>query len=487
MRSLSHLGMSAVPKILLTATLVPRHEQVLAEYLGVSMSPSESKVLRSSTARPNHFFQFAGVPSFNHASASARRLASLLLEGWNRDPDHSVRGIIFVKSVAKVLSLQVACPFPTSIYHGQMTDEEKDSQLSVWSSGEGQTRWIIATTALLHGVDYPRVDAVIFLENPYGLYDFVQGAGRAGRSGQRSLVAIIHETPLPYPPVPPQEYQCDEEVRALIQSSACRRTAISQVMDTEVTSCAILAGSVRCDNCEGHLHPVITSAITNPPLAPVTPLPVLNTSTAPSDFIPRSPPIPPPASLLRGKVAQQRYQARQEHAKKTRDLISRLSGCFVCRIFAPEHRPCHPSCGLSDISSCSYNPHIPYTCPTAAHRSGWIDWKKKLPRYPKDVKRCFFCGLPDSILTTGQHTADLPAGVKCRYSDTMICAAWHILNTPDLLRGVQTDLGFSPGPDLASSFGNWLISYGLESEDIRLFSVFSWLCKKYYPHMFPES
>jgi hypothetical protein len=63
-------------------------------------------------------------------------------------------------------------------------------------------------------------------------------------------------------------------------------------------------------------------------------------------------------------------------------------------------------------------------------------------------------------------------------------AAWHVLNTPHLLEELKRDLGFVPGPDLFQSFSQWLMAYGSESDDLRLFSVFSWLCKRYYPTAF---
>ena len=58
-----------------------------------------------------------------------------------------------------------------------MLEEDKVSQLASWLSDDHPSRWIVSTTALLHGVDYPRADAIIFLDLPFGLYDFIQGAG----------------------------------------------------------------------------------------------------------------------------------------------------------------------------------------------------------------------------------------------------------------------------------------------------------------------
>jgi hypothetical protein len=42
-------------------------------------------------------------------------------------------------------------------------------------------------------------------------------------------------------------------------------------------------------------------------------------------------------------------------------------------------------------------------------------------------------------------------------------------------------MGFTPGVDAKADFGTWVSQYGSEREDMRLLSVFSWLCRQYYP------
>jgi len=215
-----------------------------------------------------------------------------------------------------------------------------------------------------------------------------------------------------------------------------------------------------------------------PPIARLTPVP--RTRTGVDQFIRRTPPAPLSRSLLNGKSAQMNSGSRRKCSITTKDLISKYSGCFACRIVTPDHGPCHEDCGTSGMSSCAKDPHIPFSCTSLGHEFGWIQWRKQfIP--PGDVRRCFFCWLPDDILVTGQHKAELPSNTKCRYADSMVVAAWHILNMPDLLGAVGQELGFIPGPDLPGSFAIWLMGYGSESEDLRLFSVFSWLCKRFYP------
>jgi len=470
MQALRHLNLATVPKIFLTATLVPAHEHVLADSVGISLS--RTLVLRSPTARANHHLQVASLhPQTGDVFRVGLHLASLLLQSWETDP--SVRGLIFVRSTTALDHLRSSAPFPVCTYHGRMPDQDKDSNLRDWLSPTSTAKWIIATTALLHGVDYPRVDAVIFLESPYGLYDFVQGAGRAGRAGQKSLVVVIHKPPIP-PPFSGNPYTCHEGMRAMLEASTCRRLAISQVMDGCRTSCADLPGSPLCDVCDGQLTPIITEAIEN-----FTPAPI--STPTPTSLLPRSPPPPAYTALFDGMSAREKAQSRSLHAQRAKDLITKFSGCFPCRIGQPEHRPCHDSCQNTGISSCSLSPHLPFSCTTLPHRHGWIEWRKHLLQ-PKDVWRCYFCQLPDSVLSA-THKSDLPSGVKCRYADAPITAAWHVLNTPSLLEPLKRELGFIPGDDLSQSFSQWVMSYGSESEELRLFSVFDWLCKRFYPQI----
>jgi hypothetical protein len=65
-----------------------------------------------------------------------------------------------------------------------------------------------------------------------------------------------------------------------------------------------------------------------------------------------------------------------------------------------------------------------------------------------------------------------------------VVAAWHILHTPRLFEKLQKELGFVPGKDAKATFATWLTKYGSDSEEIRLLTVFSWLCRQYYPNHF---
>ena len=466
MPALVHLRKAPAPKIFLTATLVPDHEKVLAEFVGISHE--QSLVLRSPTARPNHRLQIAAIPLPHTPFTTGLRLASLLMDTWD---DRAIRGIIFVRSLLNLDNVSSSAPFPVCTFHGGMSGQEKDTQLDSWLSEGHPARWMISTTALLHGVDYPRVDAVIFLESPFGLYDFVQGAGRAGRSGQESFIAVLHNGVPRAPRKKENKYACRVEMEGILLSAVCRRLSISRVMDKDETSCSELPSSLPCDICEGHISPLITGAINTPLSAPITTAAVHNPA-------PRSPPRPSPTTLLNAFTAQSNTVARRKHGESIKDLMERYSGCFTCRLKSNDHNPCHTACGNSGVSGCRVTAHLPYSCTNFHYNRGWIDWKKTF-KWPRDVVRCHFCGFPDTVVPYSHKKGGYP-GI-CRYSDTALVASWHILHTPLLFAKLREELNFVPGTDIQATFGVWLTEYGSDSEEIRLLSVFSWLCRQYFP------
>jgi hypothetical protein len=473
MQALVHLRQATVPKIFLTATLVPHHQQILADAVGISLT--RTLVFRSPTARPNHKLQIAKIPRLYSPPLVCLQLASLLTDTWG--DDRAARGIIFVRSLKKLEQISNSSPFPVCTYSGQMSDQQKDDQLNSWLSDSHPAKWMVSTTALLHGVDYPRVDAVIFSESPFGLYDFVQGAGRAGRSGQESLIAVLYNGP---PPPMPNESQhgCRVEMAEVLSKRLCRRASISKVMDGDELSCSEVPNSLPCDICEGKISPLITRAIdTSPALAPA------QENTASNNLTPRSPPTPPPTALLTGFTAQASTKTRKDHAKSIKDLMERFSGCFTCRIESLDHRPCHNKCGNSGVSGCLDSPHRPYECTKLSYKVGWISWKKQGFLWPRDISRCYFCGLPNNVVDL-THKVDGKYPGICQFSDTAVTAAWHVLNSPQLFERLQKEMGFTPGVDAKASFATWLTQYGSDSEDIRLLSVFSWLCRQFYPDYF---
>lgn len=262
----------------------------------------------------------------------------------------------------------------------------------------------------------------------------------------------------------------------VLKAPVCRRASISKFMDGQQISCSELPNSLPCDLCESRTSPLITDAINARQSTSI------QEASSAHDPIPRSPPKPPPASVLTGFAAQANAQARRQHAESVRNLMERFSGCFACRIKSDDHAPCHSICGNSGMSGCSEQNHRIYECTKFTYKNGWMDWKRQSFSWPTDVKRCYFCGFPDSAAGFSHKSKDKQRPGICQFSDSAIAAAWHILHSPKLFSKLQEELGFVPRGDAKASFGAWLTQYGSDSEDIRLLSVFSWLCRQYYPH-----
>lgn len=468
MNALERLRETTCLKVFLTATLLPSHETVLAEACGFPMS--RTHVIRTPIARTNHKLQMAPVAPHRIVDVGLR-LATLLLRKW--ETDETIRGIIFVRSLNKLRVAAESATFPVCTFYGKMTDQEKSSQLHSWLSGEHSAKWMISTTALIHGVDHPRVDAVIFLESPYGLYDLVQGAGRSGRAGQEALVTVIYAG-LPQALPTESPHCCRMEMGEVLNTTACRRLPISKAMDGKGLSCLQLPNSLLCDLCDGRLDPLINHAITSAPSTCV------QTTTPALEPVLQPPPQSSPEALITGYAAHASATARKKHGESVKDLMTRYAGCFVCRIQHDDHSPCHDVCGNSGASGCMVDKHRAYGCTAYTYKIGWMDWKKTFA-WPKDVSRCYFCGFPNSVLPSAHRNDDSRYPGKCQFSDTAVVTAWHILHSPELLEGLKAELGFVPQANERADFATWLVQYGSESEEIRLLSVFSWLCGRYYP------
>ena len=81
--------------------------------------------------------------------------------------------MIYCRSRAAYQELadKLGCDF----YHSGIMDEsERLTKLKKWVDGTGGNRWITATTGLETGVDIKGIVGVVYIEQSYGIVDFVQ-------------------------------------------------------------------------------------------------------------------------------------------------------------------------------------------------------------------------------------------------------------------------------------------------------------------------
>ena len=79
--------------------------------------------------------------------------------------------------------------FKSSFYHGGLTAEDKKNAFNNWM--QDITPIMVATNAFGMGIDKPNVRAVVHINIPNSLENFIQEAGRAGRDGKKAYSIIL--------------------------------------------------------------------------------------------------------------------------------------------------------------------------------------------------------------------------------------------------------------------------------------------------------
>src|SRR5204863_8151385 len=232
------LAQFPVQKIFLSATLPP----FLQEYFfQLTALPSSTLIIRASTSRPNlRYHAMVVEPQIKSAENLAKELTNFLEE---KTFEELSRGIIYCTDILTTDALAdsiVACKS-----HSKMSAQELWQHQGMWK--QGVRKWMVATTGFLHGIDYPDVKAVIFLDIPYGSLNIEQGAGRAGRNGEVANIFVVY--PINHIWLTDDSENDNGECRKhatewVKRSNDCRRFGMTQLMDGLPISCKELAGGL---------------------------------------------------------------------------------------------------------------------------------------------------------------------------------------------------------------------------------------------------
>ena len=144
--------------------------------------------------------------------------------------------------------------------------DHRSQALKTWLTSGGL---IVSTSSLGTGVNYPQIVRVLHAGAPYGMIDFAQESGRAGRQGELvdSVVLVESEqSGQARPLVPPST---DNSWRSLDEGAmqnfidagqgACRRSILSYYLDGQPAICTEIS-AVNCDLC-GEGQPELTASI----------------------------------------------------------------------------------------------------------------------------------------------------------------------------------------------------------------------------------
>ncbi len=150
------------------------------------------------------------------------------------------------KSECEEMAAELGCGF---FYVGAGSNEEA---LERWKKEGG---CVVATSALGTGVNYPGIEIVLHASMLYGLIDFTQESGRAGRGGEEVDSLILIEKGWEARErakrrAKRQEWSSDEqEMLKFIDTDRCRRLVLAEYFDEGEPVDCISGEMARCDRC----------------------------------------------------------------------------------------------------------------------------------------------------------------------------------------------------------------------------------------------
>lgn len=441
--AVKELAQYPIQKIFLTATLPVFLEDYFLQQVYL---PRSTVIVREPTNRTNIMYHLLRIEQrIRKARDVVVDLAKLVeRELWTV----ASRGIIFCLSRVEVD--EIAPLFGNTKTHSDMEPSDRSELQEKWNEGLPGHRWMVATTGFIHGIDHPNVDTVIFLEMPYGLNNFVQGGGRAGRGGRPAHVFLLDYCSTFITPVTGVDCGAVAAGGRFVENrNDCRRTILSEVMDGLPVCCGDLLGADPCDVCKPS-HPMVVAsrklllpvrdespafdqfgwddttfasidANILDPLAALQPIPSVSTITTSTSLR--------LDQAIYIKLKQDRMGKVAELTALTKAVGGITDGkhttyCVICWVWKNkwiEKTPAHQY-----FISCKSNEDR-----FVHHALGWIKMKKEF-QFEK-YKYCWKCGLPQGEFIPSTHPT-FKSGIilKCPFDDLVALLIWYIINTEDI-------------------------------------------------------
>lgn len=230
--------------VYLTATLPLRLRDELCHrhYL------SQVTEIRAPTRRTNITYR---VHRLAHKDTDIVQATAAYLQAWWTcsfpDGHGQARAIVFART--KHESDRLGALLSCSSYHADSGDAESKAHiLADWMSARSSNAFLVGTSGLGAGLDYPHVRLVLHMDEPYGLIDFVQESGRAGRDRTDAESIVVLRTEWR----PRSEGIVEDDERRLhlyVSSTTCRRIHLDAYMDGRGDVPACGPGEASCDRC----------------------------------------------------------------------------------------------------------------------------------------------------------------------------------------------------------------------------------------------
>ncbi|KAK2684950.1 hypothetical protein QWA68_016472 [Fusarium oxysporum] len=169
------------PIVLLTATL----PVVLEDWFRGEMLAKSAIVVRDRTVKLNCQYQ---VQQVKLGKGALEERTVEVIRQLDREMTGRQKGVIYCRSKkqCEAIAEEIGCGF----YYSGMSEKDRVEAQSAWIDGQA-SRWIAATTGLGTGIDIEGIVAVVHMEKPYGLVDFVQQTGRGGRRAGEVVKSIV--------------------------------------------------------------------------------------------------------------------------------------------------------------------------------------------------------------------------------------------------------------------------------------------------------
>ena len=331
------------PMVLLTATLPPLMQFELERCMSIEFC----RYIRADTTRLRTRYMVEECKP-----GKLERRVMEICHSWTKASPKS-KGVVYCRSrtQCETLAHELGCAY----YHAEADGREE--RIADWAESGGL---IVATSALGTGVDFPGITLVLHVDIPWGMIDFAQESGRAGRQGEDVDSVIVMEEGridrLRYKMQSPDEQAMLEFVR----TRGCRRKINGRFLDGLEHDCVSdERGLARCDNCGD------------------------------------------------GWTALERKQRQTSDARATVEhvLSELVEDCPVC--WAEGRVPCK-----SQRADNSQKVRTPEVAGAYAIDDGRCCSATLEVRFDQDTHSCFRCGLSQKFCNTGQST-----GADCQWPD----------------------------------------------------------------------